>query len=64
MIQLFALVLTICSSSTECIDAVKDVYDTKEQCELVIYEENYFNAGCYPVEKIIPAGELDAAEIK
>ncbi|MDI3359738.1 DUF1482 family protein [Lelliottia sp. V89_10] len=62
MIPLFALVLTICSSnSTDCTDVVKEVYDTQAQCEQVIYEERYFNANCYPVEKIIHAGELSTA---
>lgn len=51
MTQLFALVLTICSANTSCTDVVKDVYDTQAQCEQVIYDERYFNANCYPVEK-------------
>lgn len=59
MTQLFALVLTICSGSNNCTDVVKDVYDTQAQCEQVMYEERYFNANCYPVEKIVHAGDLD-----
>jgi hypothetical protein len=59
MTPLFALVLTICSSSTDCTNVVKDIYDTQAQCEQVIYEERYFNGNCYPVEKIVHAGDLD-----
>lgn len=59
MTPLFALVLTICSSSTECTDVVKDVYDSQAECEQVIYEERYFNGNCFPVEKSVHAGDLD-----
>lgn len=59
MTQLFALVLTICSANNNCTDAVKDIYDTQTQCEQVIYEEYYFNANCYPVEKIVHTSNLD-----
>lgn len=59
MTPLFALVLTICSSTTNCTDVVKGIYDTKAECEQVIYEERYFNGNCYPVEKIVHAGDLD-----
>lgn len=62
MTPLFALVLTICSSSTNCSDVVKGVYDTQAECEQVIYEERYFNGNCYPVEKIIHAGNLDTVK--
>lgn len=62
MTPLFALVLTICSSNTDCTEVVKEVFDTQAQCEKVIYEERYFNANCYPVEKIIHAGELSTAQ--
>ena len=58
MTQLFALVLTLCSNSINCTEVVKEVYDTQAQCEQVIYEERYFNANCYSVEKIIHTGEL------
>lgn len=61
MTQLFALVLTICSSGTNCTDVVKGVYDTKSQCEQVIYEQRYFNGSCYPVEKIIHADGTETA---
>ncbi|HDR2353316.1 TPA: DUF1482 family protein [Enterobacter roggenkampii] len=59
MTPLFALVLTICSSTTNCTNVVKEVYDTQAQCEKIIYEERYFNGNCFPVEKIVHAGELD-----
>ncbi|SAF45874.1 DUF1482 family protein [Enterobacter kobei] len=62
MTPLFALVLTICSSSIECTEVVKEVYDTQAECNQVIYEERYFNANCYPVEKIIHAEELSTAQ--
>lgn len=62
MTPLFALVLTICSSSINCTDVVKEVYDTQAQCEQVIYEERLFTANCYPVEKIVRAGELSSAK--
>lgn len=58
MTQLFALVLTICSASSDCTDAVKDIYDTRSQCEQVIYKERYLNASCYPVEGIIHSDDL------
>lgn len=51
MTQLFALVLTICSANNNCTDAVKEIYSTQAQCKQVIYDEHYFNANCYPVEK-------------
>ena len=59
MTPLFALVLTICSNSINCSEIVEEVYDTQAQCEQVIYEQRYFNGNCYPVEKIVRAGELD-----
>lgn len=62
MTPLFALVLTICSSTTECTNVVKDVYDTQAQCEQIIYEERYFNGNCYPVEKIVHAGDLNTVQ--
>lgn len=62
MTPLFALVLTICSGN-DCTDIVKGVYDTKPECEQVIYEERYFNASCYPVENIIRMGDLDVANL-
>lgn len=59
MTPLFALVLTICStSSTECTDVVKEVYETEARCNQEIFDKRYFNGNCYPVEKIIHAGEL------
>lgn len=61
MTQLFALVLTICSANNNCTDAVKEIYSTQAQCEQVIYDEHYFNANCYPVEKIVHVGDLDTA---
>lgn len=62
MTQLFALVLTICSSNINCSEVMKEVYDTQAQCEHVIYEERYFNANCYPVEKIVHGGELSTVQ--
>ncbi|WP_410173230.1 DUF1482 family protein [Enterobacter cloacae] len=53
MTPLFALVLTICSSTTNCSQVVKEIYDTEAQCNQVIYEHRYFNGDCFEVEKII-----------
>lgn len=46
----FVLVLTLCSSSTDCTEAVKEVYDSQAQCDQAIYEERIFNANCYLVQ--------------
>lgn len=46
----FALALTICFNSTDCTEAIKDVYATQIQCDQAIYEERLFNANCFKVE--------------
>lgn len=51
MTPLFALVLTICSSTTNCSQAVKGIYDTEAQCNQAIFENRYFNGDCFEVEK-------------
>lgn len=58
----FALVIALCMPNTDCTDVVKGVYDTKAECEQVIYDERIFNAACYEVEAIIPMGNLDTAD--
>lgn len=50
MTQLFALVLTICSTSTDCIEVINGTHATFDKCDQVIYEERYFNAECRPVD--------------
>ncbi|HDC4620406.1 MULTISPECIES: DUF1482 family protein [Enterobacter] len=61
MTQLFALVLTICSSSIDCTEVVKEVYDSQAECNQAIYEERLFNGACYPVEKIVRQNKADFA---
>lgn len=46
----FALALTICFNSTDCTEAIKDVYASEAQCNQAIYEERIFNANCYLVQ--------------
>ncbi len=46
----FALALTICFNSTDCTEAIKDVYAMQIQCDQAIYEERLFNANCFKVE--------------
>lgn len=46
----FALALTICFNSTDCTEAIKDVYATQIQCDQAIYEERIFNANCFKIE--------------
>ncbi|MBL5911273.1 DUF1482 family protein [Enterobacter asburiae] len=60
MTQLFALVLTICSSSIDCTEVVKEVYDSQAECNQAIYEERLFNGECYPFEKIVRTGSARA----
>lgn len=45
----FVLALTICFNSTDCTEAIKDVYASQAQCDQAIYEERIFNANCYIV---------------
>ncbi|WP_411814078.1 DUF1482 family protein [Cronobacter muytjensii] len=63
MTQLFALVFLLCSSNSgeDCADAVIGVYDTEAECRQVIFDERYFNASCYPVDKIIHQEDLPVA---
>lgn len=63
MTPLFALVLTICSSNTDCVDVIKGVYDTKSECELIIYQERYFNAECYPSDAVLQMDETEVTSI-
>jgi hypothetical protein len=55
----FALVIALCTPNTDCIDVVKNIFDTKAQCEQVIFDERIFNAACYEIEEIIPMGNFD-----
>ncbi|MEI9744417.1 DUF1482 family protein [Enterobacter ludwigii] len=62
MTPLFALVLTICSGSTDCTDLIEGVYETKAECSHIIYEERYLNAGYYPVDGILHSGAVTASD--
>ncbi|WP_416135436.1 DUF1482 family protein [Enterobacter kobei] len=53
----------ICSSNTDCIDVIKGVYDTKSECEFIIYQERYFNAECYPSDSFLQMGETEVTSI-
>ncbi|WP_418936633.1 DUF1482 family protein [Leclercia adecarboxylata] len=53
------LALTLCFSSTDCTEAIKDVYATQSQCDQAIYEERLFNANCYKIDS-----DFHAANIK
>jgi len=50
---LIALVITICPNSESCSDIIFDIYNTEQECELVIFEKRIFNGSCYEVESII-----------
>jgi len=50
---LFALVVTVCPAHETCKDVIYEVYDSKQECESVIYERRIFNSNCYEVESII-----------
>lgn len=50
---LVALVLTVCPVHETCKDAVYEIYESKQECEAVIYEKRIFNGSCYEVENII-----------
>lgn len=63
MTPLFALVLTICSNTTDCTDVIKGVYNTKSECEFIIYQERYFNAECYPSDAVLQMGETEVTSI-
>lgn len=50
---LFALVVTVCPAHETCKDVVYEIYESKRECETVIYERRVFNGNCYEVESII-----------
>lgn len=50
---LFALVVTVCPAHEICKDVVYEIYESKRECETVIYERRIFNGNCYEVEGII-----------
>ena len=50
---LFALVVTICPAHEPCADVVYEVYDSKQECEHVIFERRIFTGNCYEVDSII-----------
>lgn len=50
---LFALVVTICPIHDGCADVIYDIFNSKSECEAIIYEKRIFNGGCYEVEAII-----------
>ncbi|WP_099707663.1 MULTISPECIES: DUF1482 family protein [unclassified Erwinia] len=50
---LFALVVTVCPAHETCKDVIYEIYDSKQECENVIYERRIFNGNCYEVESII-----------
>ncbi|BDH45721.1 hypothetical protein TUM12370_17650 [Salmonella enterica subsp. enterica serovar Choleraesuis] len=56
---LFALVMTVGMTNGDFQDVVLGVYDTEKQCQQAGYEQRV-TADCYPVERIIPAGEVPA----
>ncbi|WP_208951688.1 DUF1482 family protein [Rahnella sp. ChDrAdgB13] len=49
---LFALVVMSCSAHQECTDVIYDVYDSKQECEKVIFDKRIVNGNCYEVEAI------------
>ena len=59
MNTLFALVLTIGMTNGEFQDVVVDVYESQQQCEQAAVEQ-HVTGNCYPVEKIVRAGEVPA----
>ncbi|WP_145603105.1 DUF1482 family protein [Yersinia intermedia] len=50
---LFALVVSVCPVHEVCKDVIYEVYDTRQECEKVVFEKRIFNGNCYPVEEII-----------
>ncbi|WP_139356351.1 DUF1482 family protein [Izhakiella australiensis] len=50
---LFALVVYTCPVHETCKDAIYETYESKEECETVIYEMRIFNGNCYEVESVI-----------
>lgn len=56
---LFALVIAHCPVHQECVDVVYDVYDSKQECEKVIFDNRIINGNCYVVEAIKHKGELN-----
>lgn len=50
---LFALVVTVCPANETCKDVIYEIYDSKQECESIIYERRIFNGNCYEVESII-----------
>ncbi|THD51858.1 DUF1482 family protein [Enterobacteriaceae bacterium ML5] len=49
---LFALVATICPAHQNCYEAIYEIYESKQECEKVIFEKRIFNGNCYEVEAI------------
>ncbi|UMB78838.1 YebW family protein [Dickeya fangzhongdai] len=49
---LFALVISVCTLSGECDDAVLSVHDSEQECQHAIFEQG-ISGECYPVERII-----------
>ncbi|MDA5482143.1 DUF1482 family protein [Yersinia intermedia] len=50
---LFALVVSVCPAHEVCKDVIYEVYDTRQECEKVVFEKRILNGNCYPVEEII-----------
>lgn len=59
MSTLFALVLTIGMTNGDFQDVVLGVYDDQQQCQQAAVEQQV-NGECFPVERIVRAGEHPA----
>lgn len=61
MAEAWALVVILLASDGKSIEVVKGVYDSRGECNQVIFEERIFNGSCYPVEKIVRQNKADFA---
>lgn len=59
MAETWALVITLLAADGSRVDVVKDIFETKEKCNQVIFEERVFNGACYQVDKIIHQNESE-----
>ncbi|WP_442787941.1 DUF1482 family protein [Lelliottia sp. SL45] len=53
------MVITLLAADGSRVDVVKDIFETKEKCNQVIFEERVFNGACYQVDKIIHQNESE-----